>query len=113
MNKLTLSQRIVLITAVLSLALAGLGAFAALRFAGLNASVSRIINDPLPGMLAIDRIKTRQSRCQDIVQEMTRVNSAEERRKLRAEIGELSAANSEDYKKYEQTIVADEDRVLF
>ncbi len=113
MNNLTLGKRIIIIVAVLSLALTGVGLFATYRLSSLNTVTSNIVDDSLPGMLSIDRIKSRLSECQQRVNQISRAKTAEERQRLKADIDNMSVANDEDYKNYEKTIFLAEDRQLF
>ncbi len=113
MKTLTIGKRIAIIVALLSTALAGVGLFAIVQLGHVGDTSSQIADDVLPGVTLMGRTNLRLAESQLRLIQILRATTAEERQRLKGELEALSAANSEDYQKYESTIVLPEDRQLF
>jgi len=113
MKNLTIGKRIIISVAVLCAALLGVGYFAGARLSGLNVLTQEIVNDSMPGILIFGRVNVRQAENQLRVARLLRAKTPEDRERIKKEITELVAANSEDLKQYEATIFEDEDKRLY
>ncbi len=113
MKTRTIGQRVSILVSLLCLALIGVGIFAVNRFIVLNRISDSITGDAIPGMAQMGKVNSVQAESAIRVARYMQATTAEARQKIKSEIAALSATNSEAMKKYESTIMLDEDRRLF
>ena len=113
MKTLTIGKRIAIIVALLGTALGGVGLFAILQLNSLGQTTHVIAEDVMPGAILMGRANLRLAESQLRLIQILRATTEEDRKRLKGELEALSAANNEDYQKYEATIVLPEDRRLF
>ena len=113
MKTRTIGQRVSILVSLLCLALIGVGIFAVNRLLVLNRISDSITGDAIPGMACMGVINSGQAENQILVLRFMQAPNPEARQKIKEALTTLAAANTEAYKKYEATIILEEDRRLF
>ena len=113
MKSLTIGQRVSILVSILCLALVGVGIFAVNRLLVLNRISDEITQDAIPGMSRMGEINSGQAENQILVLRLMQATTPEARVKIKEALATNAAANNEAFKKYESTILLDEDRRLF
>ncbi len=113
MSKLTINQRISLLSGILCLVIAILSALACNRVLSLNRVSDSIVGDSLPGVIQAGNLTTILAQSYSPTERVLFAKTAEERAILKAAVAETVKANTETTAKYEATIFAEEDRRNF
>jgi len=113
MKTRTIGQRVSILVSLLCLALIGVGIFAVNRLLVLNRISDSITGDAIPGMSQMGEINSGQAENQILVLRLMQAPTPEARQKIKEALAAINVANNDAFKKYESTILLEEDRRLF
>ena len=109
----TIGKRIYALAGFLALVIAGISVFAVLCIDNLKTISESISDDSMPGLADSADLNANLAEAQIRVLRLLRAHTAEDRKAIRDELGQMAAVIKESLDKYEKTINCSEDRQLF